>query len=164
MFKSMVKKAFVLAAALFMNSAFSENIGKQLADLDDATALVQKKMGLEQARLALAQLSGTGGKALPQIIALYGSRGDMRALLDLQDGGVREIRKGDMLSDQMVVGDIDGRRGVPVLVGKSTFYLPMKSVAKASQEAAQQGLQNQMSAPGYQLGAMPMSVPPLQAR
>jgi hypothetical protein len=113
-------------------ASLSQNVTKQLADLETEIMLEQKRMALIQTRTATLSLTGAGGQ-MPQVISLYGSGTKMRALLDLGAAGVRDVVAGDQLGQDLLVASIDVNSGVLLRVGSGkragTVALAMKARA-----------------------------------
>lgn len=160
-------KRFTIFLTFSSISAFciAQPAMQQMADIDKEIALEQKKLLLLQTKATTQQFLGGGNQPQPQIAALYGSAGNMRALLDMGTGGIRDVKTGDVISDNITVASIDGSKGVQLRIGggknATYFYLTMKAAPAPTQ--GQFGTpQSVVQAPGIPMVQPGLNVPPLQ--
>lgn len=167
----MFKPVCMLVLALVCSIGHADDEGKLMSDLETQTALAQKRLGLLQAQAAIVTFNGTGGQPLPQIVSLYSSNGLVRALVDMGASGIRDVGRGDALTETLAVSKIDANRGVEVRVvgakaSRATFFLVMKAATlPATPGAAPAGFAGGIvpaQSGGYPLVNSGVTVPPLR--
>ncbi|WP_291518967.1 type IV pilus biogenesis protein PilP [Acidovorax sp.] len=143
--------------------AKAQTFADELNRLEGQLQLLQKR---EQVNAALQRQVDPSITSLPQVVAVLGMEGDLKARLLLATGATLTYGEGDSISAQMKVASITPREVVVAIQSSKKkaskpILAPLRFMAGANQNGMQ-GLQGGIGMPGMPFagsGAAPMPLP-----